>query len=252
MIFLTQLIEFRFLGMDLLEPNVLITDLLLGILSVSFAIRISRLPSKHPFFNHWTRFLFLFGAGTILGGFGHVFINYLGISGKIPAWILSIVSVYFIEISMFSLLRNERKYKILTRLSLAKLVLVLFLLLLTVITVHPSSKIDSSILVVIINSLFGVILSAGILGYSYYRLGFSKHFLRLVGGVLILIPSSLVFLLELNLLRWFDRNDLSHLIIALGITLFYQAVVRIYWQNPEIVQPSWIHGKKSQSRVSGH
>ena len=83
-------------------------------------------------------------------------------------------------------------------------------------------------LAVILNSFIGVSLSAGLLGNYYYRLGYSAYFRYFVTGFLIMVPASAVFLFEVNLHRWFDRNDLSHVILGIGITYFYFGVLNIF------------------------
>lgn len=226
-----DIIEFVLFGLDLLEPNVLITDALLGLLSVFFARKIALLPSTHMFFRNWQLFLLLFGVGTILGGIGHAFYNYLDLGGKIPAWLFAIVSVYFIESSMLSIHPDQKFAGKLSLLSSGKLVLMLLLLGAILVFAAPGNKISFSILLVILNSLMGVTLSAGYLGLHYYRIGLSSHFIYFFIGVLIMIPSSAVFLFEINLLRWFDKNDLSHLILAIGISFFYVGVLQLHQQD---------------------
>lgn len=183
------------------------------------------------FFRNWQLFLLLFGVGTILGGIGHAFYNYLDLGGKIPAWLFAIVSVYFIETSMLSVHPNKKLAARLSLFSSVKLIMMLLLLGAVLIFAAPANKINLSILLVILNSLMGVTLSAGFLGFHYYRIGLSSHYIFFFIGVLIMIPSSAVFLFEVNLLRWFDRNDLSHLILAIGISFFYVGVLQLHLQD---------------------
>jgi len=233
-----QVIEFSISGLDLLEPNVFLTDLLLGVFCLSYGIRIFRVHSKHPFFKNWVWFFCLFGLAAVFGGMGHLFANYWGIYGKMPAWILSAFAVYAIESAMFSLLRNKDWLGILTRISRIKLIFILLLVFLFASLATPDIKVDLCIQTIIINSLTGVSFAAGILGWSYYRLGFSRHFRRIATGVLIIIPSSAVFLLEFNIFRWFDRNDLSHFVLYIGITAFYQAIMRLLMDQPAVLRPA--------------
>lgn len=205
----------------------LITDALLGLLSVFFARKVAQLPSTHMFFKNWQLFLVLFGVGTILGGIGHAFYNYLDLGGKIPAWFFAIVSVYFIESSMLSIHPDKAVANWLSILSSSKLVLMLLTLVVILVVVPPNKKISLSILLVILNSLMGVTFSAGFLGFHYYRIGLSSQYSFFFLGVLIMIPSAAVFLFEINLFRWFDRNDLSHLILAIGISFFYLGILQL-------------------------
>lgn len=226
--------EFNLFGLELLELNVLITDVLLGLLSLLFAYRIYDLRISIPFFRNWYLFLLTFGAAAFLGGLGHAFFNYAGVSGKIPGWVLGIFSVYFIETAMISVYPGKKWKRIYSSLSQAKLIFVILILILFQSGGNPAGNIDRSILLVIINSFAGVIISTGLFGWYYYRQGFTGSFLTLVMGVLVMIPSSAVFLLDISPFHWFDRNDLSHLILGIGISLFFLGVKRIISQYLEI------------------
>ena len=159
--------------------------------------------------------------------------------GKVPSWILGIVAVFFIESSMISLILTKKRYKFLSLISLSKSILILLLLAEILINSSPSTKAEQAMLLVILNTLVGVVFFTGILGYHFYLRGYSRHFGMLVKGVIILLPSSIIFLYDINLFRWFDRNDLCHLILGIGITWFYLGVIFIHKQKPCIVQNYW-------------
>src|SRR5574343_52574 len=69
-------------------------------------------------------------------------------------------------------------------------------------------------------AIIGVILSAGILGYRFSK---SIHidFKYFYYGVLIMVPSAVIFLAKINPHPWFDKNDLSHVLLTIGIIYFY-------------------------------
>lgn len=222
-----QAIDFTFLGLKLTEPNVFITDMILGILTIIFSRRIRSGHHDHAFFRNWIRFLWIFGIGMILGGLGHLLFNYTGIIGKTPAWILGIVCVYFIEQSMISIYPGRNGSVLLSRLSFGKLLVVLLLFLYIQLFAPFTEKIPMSMVLVIINTVTGVLLSTGLLSFYYYRKDFSSHFRLMVFGVLIMLPSAAVHLLEIHPARWFDKNDLNHLILGAGISFFYVSLLRL-------------------------
>ena len=182
---------------------------------------------EHSFFRNWTLFFIFFGIGAISGGAGHTFINYTGLAGKVPAWAFAILSVHFIEIAMLSAHRNDVFHIFFRRISFIKLFAVSITLGLILIFSNPFRTVEYSILLVIINTLVGVVITTGVLGSYYRRTGIAEDFRHLVTGVIIMLPSSLVFLLDLNLFRWFDKNDLSHVILAVGISFFYKGIQNI-------------------------
>ena len=49
-------ISFDFNGLTLLEPNALITDLLMGSISIFFALRLRKRKSEHAFLKYWYYF----------------------------------------------------------------------------------------------------------------------------------------------------------------------------------------------------
>jgi hypothetical protein len=167
----------------------------------------------------------------ILGGFGHLFYNYTGNFGKNPAWILGIISVFFIEQAMVVIYPRKSGSVILSRIFGGKLLIVLLLFIAIQVFAPSSERTGLSMVLVIVNSLTGVILSTGILSLYYYRKAFSNYFLWMFIGVLIMLPSAAVHLLDIHPARWFDKNDLNHVILGIGISLFYFSLVRLTRQE---------------------
>lgn len=236
-------IEFSLFGLDLLEPNAIITDGLLGLLSIYFAYKVTKLTEKHGFFRNWKKFLLYFGIGAILGGVGHTFYNYLGIAGKAPAWYLSTLAVYFIEFSMISIHPNDKAAKFMNRISLIKLVVVSASLSVILFFGNPDLKENLCILFVVFNTLTGVTLTAGALSFYYYRSGFSDNYVFMFAGVLIMIPSAGIFIWDVNLFQWFDKNDLSHLLLGIGIAFFYAGLQRLFKQEPPVLHLANVKAK---------
>jgi hypothetical protein len=46
----------------------------------------------------------------------------------------------------------------------------------------------------------------------------------IVYGTLVLIPSAFIFILDINLHVFFNRDDFSHVLILISSLLFYRAV----------------------------
>ncbi|MFC2089558.1 DUF6962 family protein [Bacteroidota bacterium] len=224
-------IEFTLFGMHLLEPNAFITDSLLGILALILAFKLYRLPSENTFYRYWKLFMLMFGLSTILGGTGHLLYNYTGLPGKIPTWLFGIASVYYIELAMVSVHPQKRMVRPLRTISLMKAMMMIVLLGLIMVFADPGKKGNIGIAAVIINTIIGASLSAGILSLYYLRQGLSPAYRYYIIGVLIILPSSLVFLMDINLHQWFDKNDISHLLMGAGIVYFYLGTIRLFNGN---------------------
>ena len=100
-------IEFSFLGLDLIEPNAFIGDLIILITALFLASKLRKFDTSNTFFKNWRYFFLLFGFGMFLGGVGHLMFNYFGFYGKYIPWLMGIWAVYFIEKAMVSLLKNN-------------------------------------------------------------------------------------------------------------------------------------------------
>lgn len=219
-------IQFVLFGLDLVEPMAFITDFILGTLSIYFGYRIKKMDSEHPFFPYWRGFFTIFGWGALLGGFGHVLYNYWGVAGKFPSWISGPISVYFLEQAMISVVRSEKLLSRLKTISFIKLMLVLIAFTLVCSLTPIQEKPSNAFLPIAINTIIGVSLSAGGIGLMLSR-QVSKKYKYFVLGVLVMLPSAFVFLMKINLHPWFDKNDLSHVLLGAGITYFFIGIRKI-------------------------
>jgi len=216
-------IEFQLFGLELLEPMALITNSMLGLIALFFAHKTSKFKSKSPFYKYWKFFFFFFGIGVLLGGIGHTFYNQLGIYGKIQGWLLGPLTIYFAERAMVSVHWQPSKIKILNKLAIVKLIIV-YTIFVILLMVSSDSKLSTQpFLPIAINTIIGLIGFVGILGFKYTN-KLSAKFNYFWFGVLVLMPTALIFLLKINIHLWFDKNDFSHLIFCLGITYFYLGV----------------------------
>lgn len=216
-------IEFQFFGLELLEPMALITDGLLGSLSLYFAYKVSKISSDLPFYKYWKLFFLFFGIGILLGGIGHTFYNQLGLYGKIQGWFLAPFAIFLAEKAMISIHWEASKKNLLSKFSIAKVIIV-YLIFIVLLFVSEESKLSTQpFLPIAINTIIGFIGFVGVLGFIYTE-KLSVKFKYFWLGIMILMPTALIFLMKINLHQWFDKNDFSHLIFCIGITYFYLGV----------------------------
>ena len=114
-------IEFQIFGLNLSEPNAFIGDYILGFFSIYLAIKINRLNSEMPFFKNWKLFFVTLGTGFFLGGIGHSMFLYFGVYGKYSGWLLSIISVTYLEAAILSIHPYTEKGKLLLVISKIKM-----------------------------------------------------------------------------------------------------------------------------------
>ncbi len=233
-------IEFDFYGFDFVEPNALIGDVVIALFAIYFGV-LSRRYFKQTgllFFKHWTWFFNVFGYGFILGGLGHFCYNYFGIPGKIPSWYSGILCIPFIELAMASLLPKARYYQ-LAKFFLVKTIVICLIQAFVILFVDLVKEPGIGLIGPTLASLTGLITSLGVLGYRFSKT-IHPNFWYLWLSVLIVFPSVLFQALKINFHQWFDRNDVSHVLMVVNVTLYFMAV-RSYFR----FQTSSDLGKKS-------
>jgi hypothetical protein len=218
-------IEIELFGLIIQEPNGVISDLIMSVVSLILGIILMRTYQKSEFEKWWINFFLLFGISAIFGAIGHGLYHYLGVWGKLPNWLTGIPIIYFIELAMIALITDLKRRKRLKLLAIWKMITVyiIFSLIYFTIPIHQNPKIP--FLPIAFNTILGVTLSAGILGYQFYKK--EPAFNQIVIGVLVMIPSAFVFLMKINLNPLFDKNDLSHVLLTFGIIFFYLGIVKV-------------------------
>lgn len=219
-------IHFVLFGLNLVEPMAFITDFIMGSISLFLAFRLSRIKSNLAFYTYWKWFFILFGVGALTGAVGHTFYNYLGIPGKFLSWVSGPISVYCLEQAMISIHPLEKRQTLYKLLSTLKLLLVLTVFGIILGAGPIDVKPGLPFLPIAINTILGVSFTAGLLAVTYKKV-LSKKFRYFYLGVLVMIPSAFIFLLKINLHQWFDKNDLSHVLLTAGIIYFYVGIVKI-------------------------
>jgi hypothetical protein len=219
-------IEFELFGLELLEPMAIITDSIMGGLSVYFGIKIFGLRKQIDFYKFWALFFLIFGIGSIIGGVGHTFYNQLGLFGKIPSWVSGPIAVYFAERAMISLYWKAETKTILLRIFNAKLILVYCIFLFLLLTNANPDRPNLPFLPVAINTIVGMIATVGVLGFKYTET-LSAKFKFFWLGVMIMFPTAIIFLFKINVHQWFDKNDFSHILLTIGIVYWYLGVTKL-------------------------
>ncbi len=218
-------IHFVLFDLDLVEPMAFVTDTLLGGLSVGLGLALTKIKNDHPFRSYWIWFYLVFGIGAFVGGLGHVFFEYWGVAGKFPSWILGPLSIYLLEQGMIAAHPNEEKGNLFKLISFWKTILVYIAFTLVCLFAPIQENPSLAFLPTAFNTMLGVVLTAGFLGNQYSK-KIGPEFKYFVYGVLVLLPSAFIFLFKINLHPWFDKNDLSHVLMMIGIFYFYLGVKR--------------------------
>ncbi|PKR80403.1 hypothetical protein CW751_10055 [Brumimicrobium salinarum] len=207
-------LPFDFMGLCLQEPMALVTNMLIAI--TCFVIFYKFNPVENKFQKHWKLFYLLFGLSTFFSGFGHMFFNYSGIYGKFPTWILGLISAFHAGKAMISLnVISPKTNKILNNILLVKLI-------------------GFTVLAVVFKS-FVFVMADAVITYLFFCMGMGLYYWKkglnsfkyTVIAVLVLIPSIFIFTLQFNPHLWFNKEDLSHVLMVTTIIFFYIGIIRL-------------------------
>jgi hypothetical protein len=205
-----EIIEFSFAGLHLQEPGALISNWLITAFSIYAykSINWSNSPASSAF----KKFYLVLAISTFLSGFGHVLFQYFDVFGKYPAWILAVTSGYYISTGILYYWRSHKSYKLLKYFLITKSIVLLSL-----------SLLNQTFVFIAIDSILTYLLYCGYLaGRMWAKNNLDMQYF--VYGILVLIPSAFIFLMNINLHKYLNRDDLSHLLMLICIILFYYGV----------------------------
>ncbi len=192
-----------------------LTDILLAILAFYFAKKLSALNGESGSRKLLLWHFYLLGSSTLLGGIlGHGFLYALGMPAKIPGWLLSIGSVFALELVVLRLVGAH----IPKRLYLFSAALATALFISSSILCIWSLK----FMWVGLHTGFGLLLLIG--GYGIFMIRkklFVKVFQRFWLGIGFSVIAAVIFALKLAPMEWFNHLDFSHVFLGLSIWYFY-------------------------------
>jgi len=141
-------------------------------------------------------------------------------------WVTGFIAIYFIERAMISAVDNLNKRKLYEKLVLGKLIFVFAVFSWVIATQPIDIKPELGFLPLAIHTIVGVFSTAGILAYSLSKMK-NEAYKYFYYGVGIILPSAFFFLLKINPVNWFDKNDVSHVFMTVGIIFFYLGVQKV-------------------------
>lgn len=216
-------IKLHLFGLDLLEPNAFIGDVVILAVALFCANKTNQLKSHGMFFVYWRWFFLVFGFGFIFGGLGHLFYNYTGVPGKYLSWYSGIVSSYLIEMAFVSVFPYQNWIQKLKVIALVKMIAVFVIASYVFYTTDLTVDHKKGLMVPTTNSIVGMGLTLGVLGF-YYSKKIDKSFLIFFISIFILVPSAIFQSLKINFHQWFDRNDVSHVLIIASAIMYFMGI----------------------------
>lgn len=208
-----EIIKFTFAGLKLQEPMALLTNWLISLFCLYAYFNIYKDKSEEV--EHWKRFFIVFSISTFFGGLGHLFFQYWGIPGKFPNWITGVLSGYFAGKAIIVRMTNELSKKNLERILIVKCALFISLAIFF-----------QKFIFVAVDAIVTYITFCGIIAYMLYKNG-KEEMKYMVYGVLVSLPAVFIFLLKINPHIWFNKDDLSHILMLFCVMFFYLGVKKL-------------------------
>jgi hypothetical protein len=208
-----EIIHFTIGGLKLQEPVALITNWLISFFC--FFVFVKTEWSESNSSRSFKQFYLWLGISTFFGGLGHLFFHYFGIYGKFPCWITGVAASLFIGKGILFYWKDKPYYQtwniFLWLKSFAMLLLSLW---------------SHQFIFVAIDAILTYILYSGYLSWKLWKS--EKNEMRFfVYGMAVLMPSGFIFLLNINLHRYLNRDDLSHLFMLSCVIIFYLGIKKL-------------------------
>ncbi len=202
----TEIIYFSFQGLELQEPMSAVTNWMIATFCFYAFLKLKNRNSEEVIY--WKYFFITFSLSTFFAGFGHLLFHYFAIPGKFPNWITGVMSGYFASNAILFKMKNQARKKIFKIGIILKAIVLLFLALW-----------KQKFLFIAIDAILTYIVFCGVYGYIYFKQG-SNYMKYMVYGVLVCLPSLFIFIFKINLHKWLNKDDLSHLFM-LGCTICF-------------------------------
>ncbi len=214
-----EIIEFNWLGWHLQEPMALVTNGFISLFCFYAYFRFKNVDNEAN--EYWKQFYLCFGIATYFGICGHLFFQYTDVYGKFPSWILGGLANAYAAIGMLKF----RGFVIYNRWQVA-LVIVKTTILVAL------SLVFQKFIFVAIDTILTYIFYTGVFANVLRKRGIHSM-IYMILGVVILLPSAFIYLLKINIHRWLNKDDFSHLLMLGAIICFYLAM-RKWSVNPSI------------------
>ena len=207
-------------GLHLVEPNTFVGDTIIFFFAMYFAYQTNKFSGNSKFFTYWKWFFIVFGIGFFMGGLGHLLYNYWGVPGKYFSWYSGLIASCLIEFAMISIFPNQSWHKKLQTISIIKMIIAFFAATYVFATVDLSVDVSKGLIVPALNSAVGLAFAVGVLGI-YYQKKIDSSFKFFWMSIVVLIPTAIVQSMKININQYFDRNDISHILLLTSLIFYY-------------------------------
>ena len=207
-------------GIRIDEPINTLTDLLVSVVCFFALYHLSKRKQSGRTHVYFRMYFLLLGLATLFGGLvGHGFLYVFTFAWKLPGWILSMLSIAFIERSSIEYAKpliDPRIGKFFLILNIIELLIVMTITIYTLdftwVEFHSGY------------GLLAVVLPFH--GFIYFKTR-DRGSLIILGAVMIACLAALVFMNHISLHIWFNYIDISHTLMAVAVFVFYKGAFQL-------------------------
>lgn len=197
------------------EPVTTLTDLLLAFSCFYFFFSIQKIEVNVIFINHWQKFFLFLGVSTLLGAIAHSIFEKEKSTVYDSVWIsmqiFAGLSIFYAQAAAFRQLRNPKHRRLFLSLSLVQLLIFI-----------PSIFYFFDFRVVALNSFIALVQLVIVFFPKNFENWIYKTYISF--GFFISFLTVYVHNQKLSFSKWFNHNDISHLIMYLSILLIFRGI----------------------------
>ena len=208
--------QIELLGLTVMEPFTWLTNWSVAAFSFYFGHMLFHSKSGDKQAKYWSVFFVFMGIASITGGTAHGFINYVGNNFHYAAWIFTGIAVFSAQLAALEVVKEARVYAPLKWFVVAELI-----------ATSAAIIFSQSFEVVRVNSAFGlmgIVLPIQIYGYKF--LGMKRNGIIAL-GILSNIAPALIHAGKFSYNKWFNFNDLSHIVMIGCFYIIYLGAKKI-------------------------
>ncbi|WP_234572069.1 DUF6962 family protein [Rhodohalobacter sp. 614A] len=215
-------------GVTVMEPMVTFTDFWITAVCVYAFIKLLKLDKKGKVHQYMRMYFLIMALATFLGGvLGHAFQYAVGLTWKLPGWLISMLSVMYIERSSIKHASPIINQKFARFLSVANVVELLTFAVLAFSTLN--------FFYIQVHSAYGLGLVVLPLHFWVYWNTRNEGSRIIFLSVIFSILAAFFYTSEIGLHKWFNHLDLAHTVMAISLYFFYRGARKLEVMKPENV-----------------
>jgi len=215
-----ELTTITLFGLLIHEPVTTFTDLIVSAVCFYSFRRLSLIENPNKIIVNFKIYFLIMSIATALGGIlGHAFIYAIPFAWKLPGWVSSMIAIMFIERAAIEHIGILLKPSMISILKVLNVVEFLIFLSLTLYFLD--------FFFVEFHSGYGimfVVLSLQLIIYLKTKNTASKTILI---AVAFAAAAAMFFITKVQLFKWFNYNDVSHVLMSISAFIFLQGALRI-------------------------